>query len=66
MALLEAGFADHLLFSAERVERLREDVTVFLPKLKAAGAPDDVAAQDSCTTTRAGSSHLVPKRSRKK
>jgi phosphotriesterase-related protein len=42
MALLEAGFADHLMFSADGSSGYSKTVTVFLPKLKAAGANDDV------------------------
>jgi phosphotriesterase-related protein len=42
MALLEAGFADHLMFSADASSGYAKTVTIFLPKLKAAGAPDDV------------------------
>jgi phosphotriesterase-related protein len=42
MALIEAGFADHLMFSADASRSYSKTVTVFLPKLKAAGANDDV------------------------
>ena len=42
MALLEAGFADHLMFSADASSGYAKTVTVFLPKLKAAGATDEV------------------------
>jgi phosphotriesterase-related protein len=42
MALLEAGFADHLMFSADASSGYAKTVTVFLPKLKAAGASDEV------------------------
>lgn len=52
MALLEAGFADNLMFSADmssaaQLKRNGGDgyaktLTVFVPKLKAAGAKDDV------------------------
>src|SRR5215475_9627175 len=42
MALLEAGFADHLMFSADASSGYSKTLTVFLPKLKAAGANDDV------------------------
>jgi predicted metal-dependent phosphotriesterase family hydrolase len=42
MALLEAGFADHLLFSADASRGYGKTLTVFLPKLKAAGASDEV------------------------
>jgi phosphotriesterase-related protein len=42
MALLEAGFADHLVFSADASSGYAKTITVFLPKLKAAGASDDI------------------------
>ena len=42
MALIEAGFADHLMFSADASSGYAKTLTVFLPKLKAAGATDDV------------------------
>jgi phosphotriesterase-related protein len=52
MALIEAGFADHLMFSADissaaQMKRnggagYAKTLTVFVPKLKAAGASDEV------------------------
>jgi phosphotriesterase-related protein len=52
MALLEAGFAEHLMFSADissaaQMKRnggqgYAKTLTVFVPKLKAAGASDEV------------------------
>jgi phosphotriesterase-related protein len=42
LALLEAGYADHLMFSADASSGYAKTVTVFLPKLRAAGAPDEV------------------------
>ena len=42
MALINAGFADHLLFSADASSGYDKTLTVFLPKLKAAGASDEV------------------------
>jgi phosphotriesterase-related protein len=52
MALIEAGFADHVMLSSDfaRPNGLKRDkgpgyaktLTVFVPKLKAAGASDDV------------------------
>jgi phosphotriesterase-related protein len=42
MALIEAGFADHLMFSADASRGYSKTLTVFVPKLKAAGANDDV------------------------
>jgi phosphotriesterase-related protein len=42
MALIEAGFADHLMFSADASRGYAKTLTVFMPKLKAAGVTDDV------------------------
>jgi phosphotriesterase-related protein len=42
MSLIEAGFADHLMFSADASRGYSKTLTVFLPKLKAAGVTDDM------------------------
>jgi phosphotriesterase-related protein len=42
MALIEAGFAEHLMFSADASRGYGKTLTVFVPKLKAAGASDEV------------------------
>lgn len=42
IALIEAGFADHLMFSSDASSGYAKTVTVFLPKLKAAGADEQV------------------------
>jgi phosphotriesterase-related protein len=42
MALIEAGFAGHLMFSADASRGYGKTLTVFVPKLKAAGASEDV------------------------
>jgi phosphotriesterase-related protein len=42
MALIEAGFADHLMFSADASSGYAKTLTVFVPKLKAAGANEQV------------------------
>jgi phosphotriesterase-related protein len=42
MALIEAGFADHLMFSADASRGYGKTLTVFVPKLKAAGISDEV------------------------
>jgi phosphotriesterase-related protein len=42
MALIDAGFASHLMFSADASSGYSKTVTVFLPKLKAAGVSDQV------------------------
>src|SRR5678815_4028750 len=42
MALLDAGYTDRLMFSADTGSAFAKTLTVFVPKLKAAGASDDV------------------------
>jgi len=42
MALIEAGYADHLMFSADASSGYAKTTTVFVPKVKAAGASDEV------------------------
>lgn len=42
LALIDAGYADHLLFSADASSGYDKTLTSFVPKLKAAGASDDV------------------------
>jgi len=42
MALIDAGFADRLLFSSDASSGYSKTLTVFLPKLRAAGASEDV------------------------
>ncbi len=42
MALIDAGFADHLLVSGDASRGFARPLTNFLPKLRAAGARDDV------------------------
>jgi phosphotriesterase-related protein len=42
MALIDAGFADHLMFSSDASSGYAKTLTVFVPKLKAAGASDQV------------------------
>ena len=42
MALIEAGFAGRLMFSADASRGYSKTLTVFLPKLKAAGANEEV------------------------
>ena len=64
MALIEAGFADRLLFSADASRGYGKTMTVFVPKLKAAGAPDDVLRTIMVDNSRRFLA-FVPKRSRK-
>lgn len=64
MALIEAGFAGHLMFSADASSGYAKTLTVFLPKLKAAGASDDVLHQIMVDNPRRFLA-FVPKRPRK-
>jgi phosphotriesterase-related protein len=64
MALIEAGFADHLMFSADASSGYAKTVTVFLPKLKAAGATDEVLHKIMYDNPRRFLA-FVPKRPRK-
>ena len=52
MALINAGYADHLLFSADASSGYDKTLTVFLPKLKAAGASDEVLHRIMVDNTR--------------
>jgi phosphotriesterase-related protein len=65
MALIEAGFASHLMFSADASSGYAKTLTVFLPKLKAAGATDPVLRQIMFDNPRRFLA-FVPKRPRKK
>jgi len=65
MALIEAGFADHLMFAADASSGYAKTVTVFVPKLKAAGAKDDVLHRIMVDNPRRFLA-FVPKRPRKK
>jgi phosphotriesterase-related protein len=65
MALLEAGFADHLMFAADASSGYAKTVTVFLPKLKAAGADEKVLHRIMVDNPRRFLA-FVPKRPRKK
>lgn len=64
MALIEAGFADHLMFSADASSGYAKTLTVFLPKLKAAGVSDDVLHRITVDNPRRFLA-FVPKRRRK-
>jgi phosphotriesterase-related protein len=65
MALIEAGFADHLMFSADASSGYSKTVTVFVPKVKAAGATDEVLHKIMVDNPRRFLA-FVPKRPRKK
>jgi len=64
MALLDAGFADHLLFAGDASRGYGRTLTGFLPKLKAAGATDDVLRRITVDNPRRFLA-FVPKRPRK-
>jgi phosphotriesterase-related protein len=64
MALLDAGFADHLLFSGDASRGYARPVTAFLPKLKAAGADDATLKRIVVDNSRRFLA-FVPKRPRK-
>ena len=63
MSLIEAGFADHLLFSGDAFRGYGRVVTAFLPKLKAAGASDEVLKRITVDNPRRFLA-FVPKRKR--
>ena len=65
MALIEGGFADHLMFSSDASSGYSKTMTVFLPKLKAAGAKDDVLHRIMVDNTRRFLA-FAPKRPRKR
>jgi phosphotriesterase-related protein len=64
MALLEAGFADHLLFSGDASRGYGGVMTSFVPKLKAAGVGEDVLRRITVDNPRRFLA-FVPKRRRK-
>jgi phosphotriesterase-related protein len=65
MALIDAGFADHLMFSADASGGYAKTLTVFVPKVKAAGASDEVLHRIMVDNPRRFLA-FVPKRARKK
>jgi phosphotriesterase-related protein len=65
MSLIEAGFADNLMFSADASSGYSKTMTVFVPKLKAAGASDQVLHGIMVDNPRRFLA-FVPKRARKK
>jgi phosphotriesterase-related protein len=65
MALIDAGFADHLMFSADASSGYWKTLTVFVPKLKAAGISDQVLHHITVDNPRRFLA-FVPKRPRKK
>jgi phosphotriesterase-related protein len=65
MALIDAGFADHLMFSADGSSGYSKTMTVFVPKLKAAGVSDQVLHHITVDNPRRFLA-FVPKRPRRK
>jgi phosphotriesterase-related protein len=65
MALIDAGFAGHLMFSSDASSGYSKTMTVFVPKLKAAGASDQVLHQITVDNPRRFLA-FVPKRPRRK
>ena len=65
MALVDAGFADHLMFSADASSGYSKTLTVFVPKLKTAGISDQVLHKIMVDNPRRFLA-FVPKRPRKK
>jgi phosphotriesterase-related protein len=65
MALIEAGFAGHLMFSADASSGYGKTLTAFVPKLKAAGVSDQVLHGIMVDNPRRFLA-FVPKRPRKK
>ena len=64
MALIDAGFADNLLFAGDASRGYGRTLTSFVPKLKAAGASDDVLRRIMVDNPRRFLA-FVPKRPRK-
>jgi phosphotriesterase-related protein len=65
MALIDAGFADHLMFAADASSGYAKTMTVFLPKLKAAGIDENVLRHIMVDNPRRFLA-FVPKRPRRK
>jgi phosphotriesterase-related protein len=64
MALIEAGFADHLMFSSDASSGYAKTLTSFIPRLKAAGADERVLHRIMVDNPRRFLA-FVPKRPRK-
>ena len=64
MALIDAGFAGHLMFSADTSSGYAKTLTVFVPKLKTAGVSDQVLHRVMVDNPRRFLA-FVPKRPRK-
>ena len=64
MALIDAGFADHVLISGDASRGYARPLTNFLPKLRAAGAREEVLHKIMVDNPRRFLA-FVPKRPRK-
>ena len=64
MSLIEAGFSDHILFSGDASRGYGRVMTSFVPKVKAAGASDEVLHQITVNNSRRFLA-FAPKRPRK-
>ncbi len=64
MGLIEAGFADHVLLSGDAFRGYARPITNFVPRLKAAGATDDVLHRITVDNPRRFLA-FVPKRPRR-
>jgi phosphotriesterase-related protein len=65
MALIDAGFADHLMFSADASSGYSKTLTAFVPKLKAAGVTDPILHRITVDNPRRFLA-FTPKRPRKR
>jgi predicted metal-dependent phosphotriesterase family hydrolase len=65
LALLDAGYGDRMLFSADTMRGYGKTMTVFLPKLKAAGVSDEILRRIMVDNSRRWLA-FVPKRPRKR
>ena len=65
MALIEAGFANHILIAGDASRGYGRPLTNFLPRLRAAGATDDVLRTITVDNPRRFLA-FVPKRNRKR
>ena len=63
MALLDAGFADHVLISGDASRSYARPITAFLPKLKSAGADEETLRRITVDNPRRFLA-FVPKRPR--
>jgi phosphotriesterase-related protein len=65
MALIDAGFADHVLISGDASRGYGRPITAFVPRLKAAGASDELLHRITVDNPRRFLA-FVPKRARKR